>query len=78
MIHIVYYVTIIKEDTAFTETTADMNTVSHRDRNNFTKLSAKLSLADSSSLSSEFGLLSSVKPELSNLWSRLRAADECP
>lgn len=62
MIHIVYYVTIIKEDTAFTETTADMNTVSHRDRNNFTKLSAKLSLADSSSLSSEFGLLSAVTP----------------
>lgn len=52
MIHMVYYASIIKEDTAFTETTTNMNTVSHRDRNNSTKLSAKLVLADSSSLSS--------------------------
>lgn len=52
MIHMVYYASIIKEDTAFTETTANMNTVSHQDRNNSTKLSAKLVLADSSRLSS--------------------------
>lgn len=54
--------TIIKEDTVFIETTADMNTVSHQDQNNFTELSAKLSLADSSSLSSEFGLFSAITP----------------
>lgn len=62
MIHLVYYAIIIKENTVCIETIADMNTANHQDRNNSTILSAKLSLANSSNLSSEFGLLSAITP----------------